>query len=375
MRILHFVSSLSMNSGVMAVIMNYYRHIDRDKIQFDFIYYKPFEIESTYQREIELLGGNIYIVSKPSLSIKSLCDIMHFFDSHKREFEAIHIHEVYLTFLLAPIAHKYGLKIITHSHSTKFSDRLIPSIRNRLLCLGINKNTDLRLACSKTAGIVLYGHNTDFKVINNAIEMDRYIFNPLKRCSIRKLLSIDDKIVIGHVGRFNQCKNHKFLIETFAEFHKLEKKSILLLIGEGPTKCDILALVHDFGLSNDVIFLGMRADVADIYNAMDVFVLPSQFEGLGVVLIEAQVNGIPCIASSYVPVESNIGGVKFLSLAKQPQYWCQKIAECISLQRDKQSKMNYIQAGMLGYDIRTAVKMLSREYISLISDKTVYGFK
>lgn len=369
MRILHFVSSLSINSGVMAVIMNYYRHIDRDKIQFDFIYYKAMDKNITYQDEIDALGGITYLISKPTITIQSIFSIVNFFSTYSQKFDAIHIHEVYLTFILAPIARKYGLKIITHCHSTNFSDRFIPSIRNRILCLGINHKTDLRLACSEAAGIALYGRDVDFTVINNAIETDRFLFNPLKRSCMRKSLLIDDRIVIGHVGRFNKSKNHKFLIEIFAEFHNLEKNSVLLLIGDGPTKYDVMAQVNSLGLSNDVIFSGVRSDVADIYNAMDVFVLPSLFEGLGIVLIEAQVNGIPCVASSCVPMEANIGGVEFMSLMQRPQCWSKKIAECVLSQRDKLSCMNYIQAQSLKYDIRIAAKTLEEKYNTLLPSR------
>ena len=362
MRILHFVSSLSINSGVMTVIMNYYRHIDRNQIQFDFIYYKSLEKSTTYQNEIDLLGGKTYIISKPSLSMYSLYNIVNFFKSHNGEFAAIHIHEVYLAFLLAPIARKYGLKVITHCHSTKFSDRLWPSIRNRLLCLGINHNADLRLACSKAAGVALYGKNLDFTVINNAIETDKFLFNPSKRNEIRKSLYIDDKIVIGHVGRFNECKNHRFLIRIFVELHKERRDACLLLVGEGPLIDDIHSMVDAYGLGDAVIFLGRRSDVSDLYNAMDLFVLPSLFEGLGIVLIEAQTNVLYCLASDTTPQEAALGKIKFVALSSGPECWSREILNALSFSHNIPC-INAIKAS--GYDINMAARVLEERYFSL----------
>ena len=367
MRVLHFVSSLSLNSGVMAVIMNYYRHIDRNKIQFDFIHFDDMASNKTYQDEIALLGGKTYLISKPSLSLSSLRDIINFFNCHDGEFAIIHIHEVYLTFLLAPISHKHGIRVITHCHSTRFSEKFFSATRNRLLCLGINYMTDSRLACSKQAGVFLYGSHANFSVINNAIEINKFLFSPFKRNKIRRSLAIDDKIVIGHVGRLNKSKNHKFIIEIFNIFHHYYKNSILLLVGDGPELYEIKDQIKSCNLDSCVYCLGMRADVADIYNAMDLFLFPSLFEGLGIALIEAQVNGISCLASSCIPSEVDIGGVEFISLKQSAEYWSQKLKE--SLLSMQQTGYRLYNIRTQEYDIKFMSHKLENEYFKLLSYK------
>lgn len=321
LRILHFVSSLSVNSGVMAVIMNYYRHIDRDKIQFDFLFFKDSPANTTYIDEIESLGGRAYLIEQPTHIFYYIRMLNKFFEEHKNEYAILHIHEVYLTFLLAPIAHAHGLKVITHCHSTKFSDKPLNAVRNRLACIGINKHADLRLACSNAAGIALYGKKADFTVINNAIDLDKFAFNSTKRTRLRNELGLEDKVVIGHVGRFNEQKNHRFLIEIFYELQKTMPEAVLLLVGEGPLMESVKKQVRSLGLEDKVVFLGRRTDVSDLYNVMDIFILPSLFEGLPVVVVEAQANGLPCLLSEAITREVAIDNVIFVSLSSSPSDW------------------------------------------------------
>ena len=365
-RILHFVSSLSISSGVMAVIMNYYRNINRDNIQFDFIYYKDIAKDNTYGEEIDLLGGRAFLIDKPSLSFKYKKYLHNFFDMHKQEFAVIHIHEVYLTFMFAPIAKAHGLKIIIHCHSTRFSDHLLHAIRNRILCIGINRKADLKLACSKAAGIALYGKNVNFAVINNAIDLDKFAFSQNKRDALHRELNIENKIVIGHVGRFSREKNHKFLITIFYEFHKINRDSVLLLIGEGPLLEEVRRQVTALSLSDSVLFLGRRDDVQDLYNVMDIFVLPSLFEGLGIVSIEAQANGLPCVMASCIPQEAMIDKVTLVNLSRTPSCWCDQISNSLIYKRKKCSleKFNF-----LGYNIKLVAKTLENKYISLIEQR------
>ena len=364
-RILHFISTISINSGVMAVIMNYYRHIDRDKIQFDFLFFKDSPANTTYIDEIESLGGRVYLIEQPTHIFHYIRKLNKFFEEHKNEYAILHIHEVYLTFLLAPIAHAHGLKVITHCHSTKFSDKPFNSIRNRLACIGINKHADLRFACSKAAGIALYGKSADFTVINNAIDLDKFAFNAAKRAKLRNGLNLEDKIVIGHVGRFSKEKNHRFLVEVFYEFQKTLPNSALLLIGEGPLMKSVKEQTRSLGLKDKVVFLGRRTDVADLYNVMDTFLLPSLFEGLGVVLIEAQANGLPCVASSCVPDEADVEGITFVSLKQSVEEWHRILTESLLFPRDKNCSLHDIT--MQKYNIKVMVRMLEKEYLKLYS--------
>lgn len=236
-KILHVVSSLSTGSGVMGFIMNYFRNINSEKIQFDFLYFK--EIEGTYKEEIEFLGGHTFCLVKPGFRLATCMQYNHFFSRHANEYVALHNHEVYLTFFLAPIAKKNGIKhIITHSHATMFSDNKIKALRNRILCFPLKRQANHYFTCSKAAGTFLYGEKRiragKVMVINNAINCKRFQYNETVRDDVRNGLGLTGKVVVGHVGRFTEQKNHVFLIDIFNEIHKKNNNTVLMLVGRGP---------------------------------------------------------------------------------------------------------------------------------------------
>ena len=323
-RVLHFVSTLSRGSGVMSVIMNYYRHIERDKVQFDFLHF--IACEDSYMEEIRELGGKIYCIDKPGSSFQSIKQLNSFFRLHAGEYTWLHNHEVYLTFLLRPIAKRYGLeKFIVHCHATKYSDKTLNAARNRILCLPIRLMKVERFACSEAAGKFLYGEKMlkagNVFIMHNAIDCEKFRFRPEVRERLRKEMGLDGKFVIGHVGRFERQKNHEFLIEVFAEVKKRRPESILLLVGQGSLESKIKYMVVEKNVEKNVVYLGQRDDVADLLQIIDLFLLPSRFEGLGIVLFEAQTAGIQCMVSNYVPKESSLGNVMYLPLKNAKFSW------------------------------------------------------
>ncbi|MFQ7183512.1 MULTISPECIES: glycosyltransferase family 1 protein [Hungatella] len=323
-RVLHFVSTLSRGSGVMSVIMNYYRHIDRDKVQFDFLHF--IACEDSYMEEIRELGGKIYCIDKPGSSFQSIKQLNSFFRLHAGEYTWLHNHEVYLTFLLRPIAKRYGLeKFIVHCHATKYSDKTLNAVRNRILCLPIRFMKVERFACSEAAGKFLYGEKMlkagKVFIMHNAIDCEKFRFRPEVRERLRKEMGLDGKFVIGHVGRFERQKNHEFLIEVFAEVKKRIPESMLLLVGEGTKKNWIEYQVEKINLTSNVLFLGQRSDVENLLQAMDILLLPSRYEGLGIVLFEAQAAGMKCFVSDYVPKESSAGNITYLPLKDASPFW------------------------------------------------------
>lgn len=332
-RVLHFVSTLSRGSGVMSVIMNYYRHIDRDKVQFDFLHF--IACEDSYMEEIRELGGKIYCIDKPGSSFQSIKQLNSFFRLHAGEYTWLHNHEVYLTFLLRPIAKRYGLeKFIVHCHATKYSDKTLNAVRNRILCLPIRFMKVERFACSEAAGKFLYGEKMlkagKVFIMHNAIDCEKFRFRPEVRERLRKEMGLDGKFVIGHVGRFERQKNHEFLIEVFAECKKEIDSCILLLIGEGSLRSKIEKKVVEKGLKNSIIFLTKRNDMEYLYQVMDLFVLPSLYEGLPVSCLEAQVNGLECIVSRTVTDElkkQTIGSI-ITMLPLEKKVWKQNILSC-----------------------------------------------
>ena len=332
-RVLHFVSTLSRGSGVMSVIMNYYRHIDRDKVQFDFLHF--IACEDSYMEEIRELGGKIYCIDKPGSSFQSIKQLNSFFRLHAGEYTWLHNHEVYLTFLLRPIAKRYGLeKFIVHCHATKYSDKTLNAVRNRILCLPIRFMKVERFACSEAAGKFLYGEKMlkagKVFIMHNAIDCEKFRFRPEVRERLRKEMGLEGKFVIGHVGRFERQKNHEFLIEVFAECKKEIDSCILLLIGEGSLRSKIEKKVVEKGLKNSIIFLTKRNDMEYLYQVMDLFVLPSLYEGLPVSCLEAQVNGLECIVSRTVTDElkkQTIGSI-ITMLPLEKKVWKQNILSC-----------------------------------------------
>lgn len=365
-KVLIVVSSLNQGSGVMGVVMNYYRNLDRKIIQYDFLCFR--EAETSYKKEIEELGGEVYYFTKPTLNgfMQAKKELNDFFRKKGKEYKVIHIHEVLVANIIYPYVKKYtNAKTIAHAHSTKFSDTTIKSIRNKLLCVGTATKVDFCVACSEEAGKTFFGKNIvknkKFRVITNAIDIKKYGFEKNIREEYRKSLGIDsDDIVIGHVGRFSEEKNHFFLIDLIEQLSKLSLRYKLLLVGDGEIKKSIESAVSEKKLSESVIFTGNRKDVPKILNAMDIFVLPSFFEGVPMVIIEALANGLPCILSDRITKALQINdNVKYLSIDNGVDEWSKMINSGKLQRNDNLESLNKC------YDIKLEAEKLKDFYIAV----------
>lgn len=362
-KVLHFVSTLSIGSGVMSVIMNYYRHMDRSKVQFDFLCFIP--CEDSYEDEIKKLGGHVFFIPKPRVSVKSLCEIREFFSKYGKDYTFLHNHEIYLSVILKPLAKKYHIPhFIIHCHATQYSERKIGAIRNAILCIPIRFMECERFACSKAAGEFLYGdkmlQNGKVLILYNAIESEAYRFDPEKRIQIRTELGVrEGHVVLGHVGRFAKQKNHKFLINIFYEFQKKISDSKLVCIGEGPLQHEIRKQVEELGILEKVLFLGHCSNVQDLLNGMDVFLLPSLFEGFPVSLVEAESNGLNCLISDTISDEMKSEQIYRLSLNQSPEKWAEKILELLTMKRNG-------KRGRVEYDIGQQAKILQAFYLNSV---------
>jgi len=332
MRVLHINSTIYINSGVMSVLMNYYRNIDREKVQFDFLYFlKPGLNYKTYEEEIKLLGGKVFFIPNFKKFISFNRQLKALLEEH-REYDTIHIHDPFVVQFIFRTLRQCGIKnIIVHSHATQWSDKKLNGIRNRIVCFHLNRHIDYAFACSKAAGEFLYGKNSRYTVVNNAIDINRYGFNADFRKSLRKELNIDNKTVFGHVGNFNRQKNHSFLIDVFKEITNILQDSVLLLIGDGPLREDILNKVKKLGLEDKVIFLGKRLDVERYYSAMDCLILPSLYEGLPMVGVEAQSNGLPILMSDTITREVGLIKYAYISLNKEPTEWAKCAVKLVNV--------------------------------------------
>ena len=366
-KILQILSTLTKDSGVASFIMNYYRNIDRKKVQFDFLYFEKADKEII--EEIVRLGGKVYFVQKPSLKhiFETYKEFNLIFHDNANEYIAVHLHEVYLVHFINHFVKKYKIKhLITHAHTTKYSDNPKNALRNKIMCLGLNKAATDYFACSKAAGEFYYGKeavaNGLVKVIPNAIDLEKYKFNQAIREKIRKSLNIEDKFVVGHIGRMAPPKNQKFLLQIFKKVKKERTNSILLMIGNGPLKKEIESEIKRLNLQDSVILLGVRNDVPNLLMAMDVFVLPSLSEGLGIVAMEAQASGLKCILSDKVPVETDMGGAKYIPLIAPVLKWA-KIILNTSLSVKRGIYIKNLEEN--GYSIREVVKNLEKYYANL----------
>ena len=311
--------------GVEAVIMNYYRNIDRSKVQFDFIC----DEDSTNipYDEIKKLGGRV-IICPPYQKIfeyeRFLIDLFK-----KNNYKIVHSNINALSVFPLRAAKKTGVSIrIAHSHSTTNKKEWKKNLMKQTLRPFSKKYATDYFACSELAGRWLFGNkeydNGNVYLLNNAIDLDKFKYYDEKvRKEKRKELNInDDTLVVGHIGRFVAQKNHTFLIDIFNELHKKEKNSILLLIGQGPLMNEIKQKVETLGISDSVKFLGQRDDVNELYQVFDVFLLPSLYEGLPVVGVEAQATGNLCILSDFMTQETKIlDTTKFISLDMKTEDW------------------------------------------------------
>lgn len=356
-RILQVVTHMN-RGGLETMLMNYYRHMDREKVQFDFLVHR--QERAAYDDEIEALGGRIFRLPRLvpwSLSYhKALND---FFAEHK-EFRIVHVHLDCLSSVILKVAKQNGVSVrIAHSHNAS-QDKNLKYIIKLICKRSIPKYATELFACGKEAGEWMFG-GTKFRILNNAIDTGAYRFDLECVKRVRKELSVpENALVIGHVGRFSPQKNHDFLIEIFAEVRNLEPNSYLLLVGDGELRPKIKEKVNALGLDGCVIFTGIRSDVPDILQAMDVFVFPSLYEGLPVTMVEAQAAGLPCVISDSIPSDCDLTElVSRCSLKETAESWAEKI--CALRRTEHKDTCREIAAA--GFDIGENARWLQNYYL------------
>ncbi|MCH4056722.1 MAG: glycosyltransferase family 1 protein [Lactobacillaceae bacterium] len=360
-RILHVLQRMEAG-GTQALLMNLYRTIDREKVQFDF--FVEYSEKQFYDDEIQSLGGHVFYsnVRKDfnlAKYIRTFRDILR----QNPEYRTVHVHTYSIGYFILKAAQKEGTpNRIAHSHSNQAVHSLILPVKLLLQKLYTIHATEL-FAASKEAGEYLF-KNKKFKVLKNAINTRDFIANEKIRQSIRKELGIEKKMVIGHVGRFQPEKNHVFLLKVFKEILSVQADSVLLLTGTGPLEAEIKSEVMNMGIENSVIFLGNRRDMPRIYQAMDVFVFPSLYEGFGISAIEAQASGIPILCSEGIPPEVNITPLfAQLSLTDGPDVWAKyTLAQVFNPSAHKNMQEYILKAG---FDIFDVARSLQDYYLSI----------
>lgn len=355
-RVLHVVTYMG-RGGLETMLMNYYRNIDRTNVQFDFLVHRDFEAD--YDKEILALGGKIYHMSRLvpwSRSYKR--NLTQFLLKHS-EYKIVHVHQDCLSSVVLKCAEKAGIPVrIAHSHNANQDKNIKYPIKLFYKRLIPQYATDL-FACGEDAGNWMFS-GASFTILNNAIPADEYRYNSGTRKRMRSELGITDSFVVGLVARFSEQKNHEFLLEVFEELYRKNKDSVLLLVGDGDLKDKIQHKAEQKGISDHVLFLGVRSDVPDLLQAVDVFVMPSNYEGLTLSAIEAQAAGLPCVISNYIPIEvKKTNLVHQLHLNRTPEDWADYI---LRFQYHIRSD-TYDQIKEAGYDVESNARWLQKYYL------------
>lgn len=363
-RILNLFTILN-RGGAETMVMNYYRHIDRTKVQFDFMVHR--QERGAYDDEIEAMGGKIYrmIPIYPQNFYKYKEMLREFFSKYK-DYKIIHSHMSELGYYAFVEAKKQGVPIrICHAHSAPNNVDMKTMVREYFKYRMRPYMTQMFM-CGLKSAIWLFGEDKRDRFImqNNAIDANKFSYNINQLQQIRKELNVENKFIIGHVGRFEKAKNHTFLIDIFYEVYRKNPNSVLVLIGGGTLENKIKAKVSKLGLDEAVQFLGVRDDIHRITQAFDVFIFPSLYEGLGIVLIEAQAAGIHCITSDkVVPIEAKVTDLlEYVSLRKDANVWADK---ALQYKDGYQRKNTYDEIVQAKYDIIDNAKWLEKFYLNV----------
>ena len=367
-RILHVLGRLDLG-GAETLVMNIYRAIDKNNIQFDFV--KHVSKKGDYEDEILSLGGRIFECPK----YKGFNHLKYakwwndFFTQHP-EYHIIHGHVRSTASVYLSIANNHQRTTISHSHNTS-NGKGLSAVVKYVMQKKIRNIARFYFACSIDAGEWLFGKelttSPNFYLIPNGIDIEKFSYNEDIRISVRKQLGVaKDEYLIGYVGRFTEQKNQSFLIQLFSEHVLFHPNSRLLLVGDGEQFDYIKSLCEELKLTDKVLLPGGKHNIEDYYQAMDVFVFPSLWEGLGIVLIEAQANGLPCIVSDRIPQEAILHETVQVLPLEDMQAWERALHDCAN-NRERKAVDPKIQM----YDIKSVTKKLTDFYTEQQNRKVV----
>jgi len=358
-RVLHVLNAMN-RGGAETMVMNLYKAVDTSIVQFDFIVHSAEKGE--FDDEIRQMGGKIYVCPKfkGHNILKYLSWWKKFFKEHKN-YKILHSHIRSCASLYLPIAKKYGLRTIIHSHSTS-NGKGFKSLVKKILQYPLRYQADFLFACSREAGEWLFGkkfiRSRKYVMFPNAIDIKKFKYNEEIRNEYRRKFNMEDKIVFGHVGRFVKSKNHMFLLDVFNEIHRRNNNTVLMLIGDGELRSEIKARIHHLGIDDSVVLTGSRSDVPNLLQAMDAFLFPSLWEGLPVTLVEAQAAGLPCLISDSITKDIDIS-----CLINRLPMDVNKWADFALLPPVRKDVSQVLKTS--GYDINESAKFLTMFYTQI----------
>ncbi len=354
-RILCIISSMNAG-GAETFLMKIYRKLDRTQYQIDFCINVP--EKCYYEEEINELGGKIFRIPSKSENPKEFKKQLTNIVKSKEYKSVIRITSNAMGFWDLKIAKKAGAEVCcARSSNSSDGNSKKALLAHTLGRIFYSKYVDVALAPSDLAAIYTFGKKAyltnKVTILNNAVDMDIYAYNDEIRNNIRKKYNIEkNTLLIGHIGRFTEQKNHRFLIEVFSRVKKNNENTKLLLVGKGPLEEEIKTLIRDSGFEQDVIFTGIRSDISDLLSAMDVFVFPSLYEGMPNAVIEAQASGLPCVVSDKITKSVDITGlVEFVSLSDSVEIWEKKVLKRKNFERISTREIFFEKK----YDIQSTV--------------------
>lgn len=369
-RILNLFTIMN-RGGAETMVMNYYRAIDKSKIQFDFMVHR--QERGAYDDEIEAMGGRIFRMCPiyPQNLFRYQQMLGEFFDNHP-EYQILHSHMSELGYFAFKEAIRHQVPVrICHAHSSPnfkietFKEKL-KVLPREILARGMRKLSTDFFVCSKIAGDWLFGKKNEsrFIMMNNAVNAASFAYDKETADIIKTEMKWGDKIVVGHVGRFIVPKNHSFLIDIFQQFHAKHPQSILVLVGDGDQRENICNKIKKLNLEDSIILLGFRSDTANLYKAFDIFVFPSLYEGLPVSLVEAQSAGLSCIVSDTISTQARIlPNYSILSLKDSLEVWVNEMEKHLNDKREDTTG-NIKKAK---FDIYSNAEWLTNLYLNKLS--------
>lgn len=361
-RVLQVLDFINYNSGVSAVVTNYFFQMDPQRVQCDFLLYEM--PEEAWTARLTVAGAKVYATGKPSG--RSMAEyernVKDFFRQHAKDYDIVHVHIPNAAFIVLRYAKKYGIKVrILHSHNARGADGAVKKIRNYLLNQWGIRYANQYFACSVKAGNYLFGEKRcgQLVVLPNAIRLERYAFDEKKQKIIRESLGVKEhELLLGHIGRFAEQKNHEGLLKIFAETRRQGMDTKLVLLGDGELREKTGQLAEELGIKDQVLFAGVVANVPDYLSAMDIFLLPSLYEGLPVVCVEAQAAGLPCLISDQVTREIALTEQVWFLANGNLDSWCDRIRKISAEGRSR----NAVK-GLEHYDIVRQTRNLEERYL------------
>ncbi len=360
-RILHSVSNMD-RGGIETMLMNFYRNVDREQVQFDFLANKP--APGDYDEEIRAMGGRIFI-SPGFMSYRKYLDYMTGLFREHPEYKIIHTHNGALMLYALESAKKNNIPVrIAHAHATAVPFGIKNELKKLMRPMIKYVATDY-WGCSEAAGKFYFSEkrwNEKHQLIHNAINVDDFAFNSEARAAIRRQYGFGDKFILGHVGRLTPQKNQKMILDIFAEMHRLNPNTHLVMVGTGELEEEMKKHTAELGIADHVTYTGVQTNVNEWYSAFDVFIMTSKNEGLPVVAVEAQAADLPCAMSGSITPEVKVtDNVKFMSINEEPLKWAKAILDFE--QRERVNRGAELKAA--GYDIRFEAARMQELYLEL----------